>query len=166
MEGELRRAMPRLHLPIALALLQAATARADASLPSLRSGPPPGAHSCAFDRPELARAIRCAGDRCVVRRWLVELALDNAGPLAACARIVPSLVDGRPTGVKLYAIRPGSLMARLLLQNGDTIQRINGFEMSSPDRALEVYTRLRSPADFDVEIERRGQPMRLHYTIR
>jgi general secretion pathway protein C len=121
---------------------------------------------CGFDRPDEARAIHCAGDRCVVRRWLVDRVLDRASELATCARIVPALVDGRPSGFKLYAIRPGSLIARMLLRNGDTIQRINGYELSSPDTALEVYTRLRTSSEYVVDLERRGQPMRLFYRIR
>ena len=43
----------------------------------------------------------------------------------------------------MYAIRPNSLFGKIGLQNGDTIKSINGIDMSSPDKALEVYTKVR-----------------------
>ena len=69
-------------------------------------------------------------------------------------------------GVKLYGIRRGSLLSRLGLQNGDLLRTINGFDMSSPDKALEAYTKLRTASNLTVAIERRGQSMTLDYEIR
>jgi general secretion pathway protein C len=81
-------------------------------------------------------------------------------------RVVPSVKDGRPNGFKLYAIRPGSLFALNGLENGDTVRSINGMDMSSPDRALEVYTKLRNASHLSVQVERRGSALGLDYTIR
>jgi general secretion pathway protein C len=152
---------------VALVLsIVAPAARADASLPSPGPTPQRGGSVCGLDGAEVARAIRCAGDHCTVRRWLLDRALQRSRELAACARIVPSLVDGRPNGFKLYAIRPGSLLARLQVQNGDTIQRVNGLELIAPERPLEIYTRVRAARELVVDLERRGRPRRLFYTIR
>ena len=38
-------------------------------------------------------------------------------------------------------------------------QSINGFELTSADKALEVYTKLRDATSLEVEITRRGKPM-------
>ena len=46
--------------------------------------------------------------------------------------------NGKPDGLKLYAIRPSSVFARLNFANGDTVHAINGHELTSADKALEV----------------------------
>jgi general secretion pathway protein C len=83
----------------------------------------------------------------------------------ASCRIVPAIHDSRPVGFKIYAIRPSSLFARLGLQNGDLVSRINGTELTTPDRALEIYTRLREARHIRVDVERRGVPVQLVYEI-
>ena len=72
----------------------------------------------------------------------------------------------KPEGFKLYAIRPTSAFAKLGLTNGDTLTSINGFELNSADRALEVYTKLREATSLELEVTRRGKPVTLKYTIR
>jgi hypothetical protein len=77
------------------------------------------------------------------------------------ARIVPAMRDGQPVGFKLYAIRPGSLPAAIGLENGDTLHRVNGHELSSPERALTAYHELRGADRFELELTRSGEPLRL-----
>ena len=50
--------------------------------------------------------------------------------------------------------------------NVATIQNINGMDMSSPEKALEIYTRLRNATEVAVRIVRRGQPLTLQFEIR
>jgi hypothetical protein len=82
------------------------------------------------------------------------------------ARVVPAIKDGKPDGFKLYAIRPDSLFAHLGLLNGDTLVAVNGFALTSIDKALEVYTKLRDATAIEVELVRRGAPVTLKYVIR
>lgn len=77
------------------------------------------------------------------------------------ARIVPSLRNGQPFGLKLYAIRPSSVFAKLGLSNGDTIHAINGLEITSIDKALEVYAKLEDAGQLTLELTRRGRPASL-----
>ena len=58
------------------------------------------------------------------------------------------------------------MFAKLGLSNGDTIQKVNGFELTSADKALEVYSSLRDAKSLMVSIERRGKPVTLTYTIK
>jgi general secretion pathway protein C len=101
-----------------------------------------------------------------IDRALVEKILSDPTVAARSARIVPSVKDGKSNGFKMYAIRPNSLFAKIGLQNGDTITSINGLDMSSPDRALEVYTKVRSASSLSVSVIRRGQPVNLDYSIK
>jgi general secretion pathway protein C len=101
-----------------------------------------------------------------IDKSLVEKVLLNPMAVAKGARVVPSMKNGKPDGFKLYAIRPTSAFAKLGLANGDTLQSINGFELTSADKALEVYTKLREATSLEVEVTRRGKPVTLKYSIK
>jgi len=101
-----------------------------------------------------------------IDKALVEKVLLNPMAIAKGARVVPSMKNGKPDGFKLYAIRPSSAFAKLGLTNGDTLQSINGFELTSADKALEVYTKLREATSLEVEGTRRGKTFTLKYTIK
>ena len=101
-----------------------------------------------------------------IKKELVDQVLMNPMAVAKGARIVPAIKGGKPDGFKLYAIRPSSVYAQLGMSNGDTLHGINGFELTSADKALEVYTKLREATSLDVDVTRRGKPVTLHYTIK
>jgi hypothetical protein len=91
----------------------------------------------------------------------IDALLANPTNVSKAAHFIPVLKDGNPDGFKLYAIRPDSLYAHIGLANGDTVQRINGYEMTSADKLLEVYAKLRDAKHFELDIVRRGNPMTL-----
>ena len=87
--------------------------------------------------------------------------LERALTVAQSARIIPTLRHGQPLGVKLYAIRPGSPLAAIGLENGDTLLAINDVALTTPDRALEIYRTQRNPDHYDLDLERRGERVRI-----
>ena len=97
---------------------------------------------------------------------LVDLVLDDPMSIAKGARVVPAMKNGKAVGFKLYAIRPSSVYARLGLNNGDTVRTVNGHELSTAEKALEVYTKLRTAKSIKLEIERRGKPLTLVWKLR
>jgi general secretion pathway protein C len=96
----------------------------------------------------------------------VSAMLANPSDILMQARVVPTFVDGQPRGFKLLSIRPGSLYARIGLQNGDTLRRINGLSLESADQGLAAYAQLREAPRIDLDVERNGQPLRYTYSIR
>jgi general secretion pathway protein C len=101
-----------------------------------------------------------------VQRGTVDSLLGNMSVLSRSARIVPEIKDGKAAGFRLFSVRPDGPFAKIGLQNGDVISAINGLEMSSPDKALEVYTKLRSASHLSVGLERNGQKITKEYNIR
>jgi general secretion pathway protein C len=101
----------------------------------------------------------------VLAKTTVNGALSDLSQLATQARIVPSFKNGVANGFKLFSIVPDSLYSKIGIQNGDVIRRINGYEMNSPDKALEIYQKLRDANRIEVEIERRGETIRKSYSI-
>jgi general secretion pathway protein C len=151
---------------------------------SLLSGeiPPPAVAAVPTPMPETEMDPRAARDELMaavdsgvrklddstfeVDRALVDKVLANPTAVARGARIVPSVKNGQPNGFKLYAIRPSSVYAKIGLMNGDTLHAVNGFELNSMDKALEVYTKVRESSSLSVSITRRGKPVTLNYTIK
>ena len=100
-----------------------------------------------------------------IQRGLVNRILDNQAELMRTARVVPQEENGRVVGVKMYGIRRNSLLGRLGMQNGDVLRTINGFDMTSPDKALEAYARLRESDHLTLSVVRRGQPTSVNFNI-
>jgi general secretion pathway protein C len=101
-----------------------------------------------------------------IDRSLVDKVLANPMAIAKGARVMPSSKNGEADGFRLYAVRPSSVYSKLGFANGDTIHAINGFELNSMDKAMEVYGKLRDAGSLQVNITRRGKPVTLNYTIR
>jgi hypothetical protein len=83
-------------------------------------------------------------------------------------RVVPAIKAGKALGFKLYAISPSSLFAHLGLQAGDTVTSVGGQSLAMPDKALEVYAKLRAlrhGESVPVTLERGGASMTLIYTL-
>lgn len=101
-----------------------------------------------------------------IERSLVDQVLENQGELMKSARIVPEKEGDKVVGIRLFGVRPDSLLGTLGLENGDRLQSINGFEMSDPQKALEAYARLRSADKLQVTVNRRGKPMNIDFSIK
>lgn len=76
-------------------------------------------------------------------------------------RIVPEFEAGVQVGFKLFAIRADSILDRLGLKNGDSVRWVNGFELNSPERALEIYSKLRQARSISVGLIRDGKQIDL-----
>ncbi len=100
-----------------------------------------------------------------IDRAVVDNILENQAQLMRTARIVPEQKDGKVVGIRLFGIRPETLLGKLGLQNGDRLEAINGFDMASPEKALEAYARLRTADDLAVKITRRGSPVTIDFKI-
>jgi general secretion pathway protein C len=108
---------------------------------------------------------KLADNRYEIKRTFIDNTLSNLNNVATQARIVPSFKNGVANGFKLFSIQPGSLYSAIGVENGDVIQRINGYEINSPDKALEVYQKLRESSHITIEIERNGQTIRKEYNV-
>ena len=100
-----------------------------------------------------------------IQRSLVDKALANQGSLMKAARVIPHDENGRVVGVKLYGIRRTSLLGRLGVRNGDMLRTINGFDMTSPDTALQAYSVLRTANKLTLAIKRQNNEMTIEYNI-
>jgi general secretion pathway protein C len=116
---------------------------------------------------ELDKGIKKTGANSYeVQHSTLDSLLGNMGALARAARIVPETRDGKSIGFRLFSIKSDGPFGKIGLQNGDIVSAINGLEMTSPDKALEVYTKLKTANHLSVGVERNGQKVTMDYNIR
>ncbi|MEO8904178.1 MAG: type II secretion system protein GspC [Polyangiaceae bacterium] len=117
--------------------------------------------------PDIASKIQKVSDtEYNIDRSVIDKVLENQAELMKSARIVPETKDGKVLGIRLFGIRPDTLLGMLGLQNGDRLDAINGFNMGSPEKALEAYARLRTASSLDVNVNRRGAPVAISIKIK
>jgi general secretion pathway protein C len=117
--------------------------------------------------PEIASKIqKVSANEFNVDRQVVDKILENQAELMRSARIVPEQENGKVVGIRLFGIRPDTLLGTLGLENGDRLQTINGFDMASPEKALEAYARLRTADHLTVQVNRRGSNVNLDFNIK
>ena len=145
---------------------QPAHATTPAPAPVASSPPPAKGGAGALD-PALAKGIqKLSATEYNIDRGVVDKILENQADLMRQARIVPEQENGKVVGIRMFGVRPETLLGHLGMENGDRLQTINGFDMASPEKALEAYARLRTADKLTVSINRRGQNMNLDYNIR
>jgi general secretion pathway protein C len=128
--------------------------------------PPPGGGAGALD-PAIAKGIqKVSATEFNVDRGVVDKILENQADLMRQARIVPEQENGKMVGIRLFGVRPETLLGVLGMENGDRLQTINGFDMTSPEKALEAYARLRTADHLTVQVNRKGANTNLDYNIK
>jgi general secretion pathway protein C len=117
--------------------------------------------------PDIASKIqKVSANEFNVDRTVIDKILENQTELMRAARIVPEQENGKVVGVRMFGIRPDTLLGVLGMESGDRLEKINGFEMGSPEKALEAYARLRTAEKLTVNVNRRGQPMTIDFHIK
>jgi general secretion pathway protein C len=93
--------------------------------------------------------------------------LQDLAKLGREARVIPNYDrdSGSYKGFKLIGVRPNSLYRAIGIRSGDVIMQINGEELNSPGKALELFTKLQNSSGISLDIMRRGQKQSLTYKI-
>ena len=164
---------PSVWLSSGGALCQAMLFKVQPVLPAAAASsaaPPPPPPTTAGPSPvpaDIASKIQKISDtEFNIDRSVVDKILENQAELMKSARIVPETKDGKVLGIRLFGIRPDTLLGTLGLQNGDRLESINGFNMGSPEKALEAYARLRTASQLDVSVNRRGSTVAITHHIK
>jgi general secretion pathway protein C len=135
------------------------TGAAPAEVPNLGTAPVPRAGA------GMTGVRQLADNRYEIERATLDRTLGDLNQIATQARIVPSFKNGQANGFKLFSIQPGSLYSSIGVENGDVIQRVNGYEINSPEKALELYQKLKETGHVSIQLERGGQVITKEYNI-
>jgi general secretion pathway protein C len=101
-----------------------------------------------------------------VERSVIDQILENQADLMRSVRVVPEKDGDKTTGLRLFGVKPDSLLGTLGIESGDQLHSINGFDINDPSKALEAYTRLRTADHLTVSLDRKGKPMNIDVNIK
>ena len=102
----------------------------------------------------------------MVDRREVDHSIDNLNKVVTELRAVPLIKDGKSLGFRIFNIRPGSVIDRMGLANGDVVQSVNGVALDEPSKALAMLEDLRTADRLTVDLLRKNKPTTLIYDIR
>lgn len=101
----------------------------------------------------------------IISSSFIQNAMANLNALATEARIVPSFKNGVGNGFRIYSIKPGSFYQKVGIKNGDVIQRVNDMDLDSPEKALTIYTKLKTERNLTLDLLRRGSKVSIDFTV-
>lgn len=124
-----------------------------------KQGPGGGPFSPLFAR-------RIGSGTYVVDQTRLQQAIANPGQMMTDARLRPNITDGKEEGYVLSEVKPGGIYQSLGLQDGDVLLRINDYDISNPERALQAFTALKGLERVQVDLIRSGSKMTMTYQIK
>lgn len=101
-----------------------------------------------------------------VDRDMLMQNLQNLSELGMQARIIPNYHNGHYEGFRLVGVRPNSLYSALGIRSGDVIKRINGTELNSPNKAMELFNQLQNSSSIAMDLTRYGKKITMNYKVK
>lgn len=123
-----------------------------------------GPSEAAFSNNLFARKI--GGNSYIVDQNKIQQMISNPSQMMTDARLKPNVVNGKEEGFILSEVKPGGIYSALGLQNGDVLLRINEYDISDPERALQAFTALRGLDRVQLDLIRNGTKMTITYQIK
>lgn len=119
------------------------------------------------DMPEASSSSSDDGSqRIVVATKDLDAALENLPLLLSQARAVPYFKEGKAIGLRLFAIRPGSLYEKIGLLNGDILRAVNDKSLGDFREAMMLFDKLKAEKSIVLDLERNLNPLRIRYSIK
>ncbi len=116
---------------------------------------------------DFARGVKKVGPyEYHIERTMLEENLQDLTKLGMQARIIPNYVDGKYQGFRLVGIRPDSLYRAIGLESGDLVTRVNGQDIDTPNKAIQLFEELRNSPTITLDLERRGQKVTMTYKVK
>lgn len=103
-----------------------------------------------------------------MRRGDIAKYTADLGAILQQARMVPNIVPGsggKVDGFRFVAIQPGSIYERLGFKPMDVIKKVNGEDVNSPTKAMELYNALKSEGRIKLSVERNGREENFNYDV-
>lgn len=104
--------------------------------------------------------VRMSPNEVHIDRGTLDKYLENPGELAKI-RVTPDA-----TGIKIGKVPPNSILGVLGIEAGDKLVSAGGIELTSPEKIMELYARLRSFEKIAIVVERNGKPTTMDYVIK
>jgi general secretion pathway protein C len=119
-----------------------------------------------FAKEELERGVTPLGKAgYAVSRELLLRALKDPGAAGAGAQFKPVERDGHTVGMEVRAVRKGSPLEFMGIQNGDVVRSLNGADLTTPVGLLGALSALRSSDTVMLQVVRDNVPRSIQYLL-
>ncbi len=142
---------------------KSATATRSASRNTRRKAAPPAART----KKAGSKIAKATGrNRFIVSREILNRDITDLYSLMSQVRVQPYLKNNKPHGFQLSSIRPNGIFYQLGIRNNDVVVKLNGVAVRQPEDIMGLYRQIQELDTVIVEVERRGRPMTLTYSLR
>ncbi len=70
-------------------------------------------------------------------------------------RVDPVSVYGKPMGIRISPIEPGSIFSEMGLKSNEVIREVNGKAVTGPEDAIALFQQMKSGGEFDIKVKGR-----------
>jgi general secretion pathway protein C len=141
---------------------------AAATLPSPppETAPPPHEGAGPLVSSDIKNGVRrVAATEYDVDRGVVDI-LEHRADLVGSVPVYPEQENGTIVGIRVFGVGPDTRLAALGIESGDRVEKIDDIDMTSPEKALEAYARIRTANRLTLSVNRGGRTMHLDYNIK
>lgn len=96
----------------------------------------------------------------------VDNALSNLPLVMTQVRAVPYFKEGKAIGLRLFAIKAGSIFEKAQLKSGDILKSVDGNSLDDFSQALKLFEKLKNQRQVTVLLERNREDKELRYVKR
>ena len=104
-------------------------------------------------------------DRITIKRKEALSMAQNLNKILTTVRISPFYQKDEFIGYQLSMLRKNSFLYKLGLRRGDILKRINGEDVSSPQKAIELLSRIQEITAVNIDLMRKGEKKSLFIEI-
>jgi general secretion pathway protein C len=110
--------------------------------------------------------VRTGADSFALDRGARDALIDGAGDLMRSVAVRPEKQGDDVVGLRIATLKPGTPLDALGVRVGDVLLSLDGIPLTSPDRMLQAYARVRTEERVRVVVQRDGRQLQLDYQIR
>ena len=104
--------------------------------------------------------------RYMIDRAMLDEQLNDLDSLLRQARVIPHYKKGKPSGFKVVGIRSNSIFRHLGLKSGDVLKSVGGEELTSINKALGLFDKLKTSDNVSLDLDRKGKMNSFEYNIK
>jgi general secretion pathway protein C len=131
--------------------------------PSIAAPPAPPVAAASAD----ARGIvRTGPDSFALDRSARDALIEGAGDLMRSVAVRPEKQGDDVVGLRITTLKPGTPIDALGVRAGDVLVSLDGIPLTSPDRMLEAYARVRTAMRISAVVLRDGRPRQIDFEVR
>jgi general secretion pathway protein C len=117
-------------------------------------------------KPETSKIAQAVGaNRFIVNREVLNQDISDLYSLMSQVHVQPFLKDNQPHGFRVSSVQPNGVFYQLGIRNNDVVVKLNGVAVRQPDDIMGLYRQIQELDTVTVEVERRGRPMTLTYSL-